>query len=88
MIQTPTEQDPSVVCAACKHRYDLSSWQTLPTCGSGVAGGVADGQKTPTRIVQNRRCPCGTVLTIQFPLPVGTTSLQAEALHAISLLGA
>jgi len=84
MMQSPTEQDPYVVCAACKHRHDLSSWRTLPLCGGGLAGRRDDGQETPTHIIRKRRCPCGTVLTIQLPLPVGTTSLQG-VLHAISL---
>lgn len=84
MIQTPTEQVSHIVCEACKQQHDLTSWQSLRPCSVGVQG---RGQETATYIVQTRYCTCGATITIQFPLPAGTTPLAAECLLALSVLG-
>ena len=86
MSETPTEQEPYVVCTACQRRHDPASWRTLPVRGGGVGGTSADGKEVATYITEIRLCPCGHLVTIQFPMPTGTTPSHATAVLALSLM--
>jgi hypothetical protein len=90
MIQTPTEENPHVICDVCTKKHDMASWQLLrlaPAMG-GVRGTTIDGKEVGTHVVQSRLCTCGASVSVEFPLPPGTTPGQADALFALSVLSA
>jgi len=88
MGQSPTEQNPIVVCEACKKEHDLTSWKSLRVVGVGVKGICVNGKETATALAQDRQCTCGGTIQIQFPLAEGTTPFQADCLVVAAMAGA
>ena len=75
-------EEITMKCNKCGKQYDTTSWQALRLCSVGATG----SGNVATSIVENRICTCGGSVSVQKPLPPGTSKAHADLLVAAALL--